>query len=119
MLFKKVLKTQTNLDMPLLKVYVVCNKKILGTITCVIKEELRVITISDIICKQNNKGYGSVMMKELLNYARQNGFMYIDGWLSEVDYDHKERLYHFYQKFGFEIIQNQDGNKFADIKLKL
>lgn len=96
-----------------------CNKKILGKITCIINKELRLITISDIECQKSNRGYGSIMMKELVKYARQNEFKQINGWLSKVDYDHKERLYHFYQKFGFEIIQKEERMKFADIKLEL
>lgn len=59
------------------------------------------------------------MMKELIEYSRQNEFAHINGWLSKVDYDHKDRLYHFYQKFGFEIIQKEEEMKFADIKLEL
>ena len=119
MVFQKVIKTKIYVNEPVLQIYGVCNKKILGKITCIIDEELKTITISDIDCQKSNRGYGSEMMKELVKYARQNGFSYINGWLSKVDYDHKERLYHFYQKFGFKIIQNDDGMKFADIKLEL
>lgn len=59
------------------------------------------------------------MMKERVKYARQNEFKQLNGWLSKANYDHKERLYHFYQKFGFEIIQKEERMKFADIKLEL
>lgn len=43
------------------------------------------------------------MMNELLLFAEQNGFKRIWGNLSNVDIDHKERLYHFYEKSGFDI----------------
>lgn len=119
MIFKKVIKTKVCVFESALKIYGICNKKVLGKIICIINKELRIITISDIECQKNNKGYASVMMNELVKYARQNEFKHINGWLSKVDYDHKERLYHFYQKFGFEIIQNDEGMKFADIKLEL
>lgn len=59
------------------------------------------------------------MMQSLISYAKENNFSYIDGWLSTVDADHTDRLYHFYNKFGFEITPNDYGNKFADIKLTL
>ena len=119
MFFKKVINTKSCEDEPILQIYALHNKKILGRINCIIHKELRTITISDIECQKNNRGYGSVIMKELIEYARQNEFTHINGWLSKVDYDHRERLYHFYQKFGFEIIQNEKGMKFADIKLEL
>ena len=48
-------------------------------------------------------GYSSMMMSELLKYATQNGINEIHGNLSPVDQDHKDRLHHFYEKFGFEI----------------
>lgn len=119
MLFKKSVETKVNINTPLVTVYAVSNKKILGRITCIISKGAKEITISDIECEKKNKGYGSLMMKSLIEFARQNGFAYISGWLSKVDCDHVERLYHFYQKFGFEIIPNKDGIKFADIKLIL
>ena len=59
------------------------------------------------------------MMQKLIKFANQRIFMYIDGWLSYVDYDHKERLLHFYQKFGFKITSCNEMIKFADIKLDL
>ncbi len=119
MLFKKAVKTKISINMPVLKVYAVCNKKVLGKICCTVHEGLRTIEIGDIECQKNNRGYGSIMMEKLIEYARENEFLCIHGWLSEVDYDHKERLYHFYQKFGFEIIPDKEGLKFADIKLEL
>lgn len=79
-------------------------------ISCVI-EEPATIFIEDIICDNNrdiNKGYGSQMMRELISYAEQNGFKRIWGNLSNVDMDHKERLYHFYEKFGFDIEEYEE-----------
>lgn len=79
-------------------------------ISCVI-EDPATIFIGDIICNNNkdiNKGYGSQMMRELISYAEQNSFKRIWGNLSNVDMDHKERLYHFYQKFGFDIEEYEE-----------
>ena len=53
--------------------------------------------------KYVNKGYGSKLMSALLDYAKKNGIAEITGDLSIVDLDHKKRLHHFYQKFGFKI----------------
>lgn len=57
-----------------------------------------------------NKGIGSMMMKELLNYAESNKYQEIRGELSKVDNEHKDRLHHFYQKFGFEITKTNNRN---------
>lgn len=56
------------------------------------------------------KGYGSLMMQELIAYAKENGYKIICGNLSKVDLDHKERLHHFYEKFGFEITETEEQN---------
>jgi len=60
--------------------------------------------------KYINKGIGSMMMKELLNYAESNNYQEIRGELSIVDNNHKDRLHHFYQKFGFEITETNNRN---------
>lgn len=60
--------------------------------------------------KYINKGIGSMMMKELLSYAESNNYQEIRGELSIVDNDHKDRLHHFYQKFGFEITETNNRN---------
>ena len=67
------------------------------------------ILIGDIIHSHEalayNKGYGSMMMDKLLEYARENSYSHIYGNLAIWDLDHKERLHHFYRKFGFEITE--------------
>lgn len=96
-----------------------CQDREVGRISCCINDENRQIKIGDITCKKNNKGYGSLMMEKLIEFAKVNKFEVITGWLSCVDRGHEKRLYHFYQKFGFEIAPNDEGIKFADIRLKL
>jgi GNAT superfamily N-acetyltransferase len=54
--------------------------------------------------KYYNKGYGSLMMQKLLEFASLKGLDTIHGNLSLVDKDHEERLQHFYEKHGFDII---------------
>lgn len=80
------------------------------------------ITIGDIECVKNNKGYGSIMLEELIEYAKEKEKEYIDGWLSQSDVkDHKERLLAFYKKFGFEITDDysSNSNRLYNIELKL
>lgn len=68
-------------------------------------EDDNTILIGDIIHNslRYNEGYGTLMMNSLIKYAKENGFSHIYGNLSIVDIDHKERLFHFYQKFNFNI----------------
>ncbi len=67
------------------------------------------------------KGYGTLMMQKLISFAKENGYKTIYGHLSTVDLDHKDRLYHFYKKFGFEITENeeQDSILYGKITLNL
>ncbi|WP_274650745.1 GNAT family N-acetyltransferase [Paenibacillus humicola] len=51
-----------------------------------------------------NQGYGSAMMRNLLQMAENAGIATIDGRMRDSDNkEHDERLRHFYTKFGFEI----------------
>lgn len=91
----------------------------IGRIVCGLNKENKLIKIGNITCEKSNRGYGTLMMTKLIEYAKANGFKDIIGWMSYVEKEHEDRLYHFYQKFGFEITLNVEGMKFADIKLKL
>lgn len=91
---------------------------------CVV-ESSSTILIGDILHQNEatdyNKGYGTLMMEHLLVYAKEHGYSYIYGNLSEVDLDHKERLHHFYQKFGFTITEYPEpqGHYYGKIELHL
>jgi diamine N-acetyltransferase len=52
---------------------------------------------------EENKGYGSVLMKHLKEIAQDENVQYITGDLVERDYGHVERLQHFYKKHDFEV----------------
>lgn len=67
------------------------------------------------------KGYGTLMMQKLISFAKENRYKTIYGHLSTVDLDHKDRLYHFYEKFGFEIteIEEQDSVLYGKVTLNL
>jgi len=118
-LSKKNIDTIIYEDFSTLKIESYKNKKYMGYMICEINKESKSIKICNIHSEKKNKGYGSLMMRKLIEFAEQKDLMYIDGWLSRVDYDHKERLLHFYQKFGFEITPCNENIKFADIKLNL
>ena len=117
--FKKNIEIIYFVDNSLITVRAIYKNKHLGKIVSIINEDSNSITIGDIQCKKNNQGYGSMMMERLIEIAKQKNILYIEGWLSKGDEDHKDRLQHFYGKFGFQIIFNDEGNKFADIRLVL
>lgn len=76
-------------------------------IQCVTESE-ETILIGDITHEKErmlNKGFGSAMMEKLISYAKENGYTRLYGNLSIVDLDHKERLFHYYEKFGFSITE--------------
>ena len=83
--------------------------------------ERKYVHIIDILMEDNNIGNGTVAMKDLLKYAKKINAKWIDGGLSSVDNDHADRRNHFYEKFGFEITENeeQNSNFYGKITLNL
>lgn len=68
------------------------------------------LTLMDNIGNIRNQGYGSLMMHAFLQYAKHLHVPKITGWLSPHDTqqeNHKQLLYHFYQKFGFKISKRE------------
>lgn len=58
-----------------------------------------------------NKGIGSIMMSLLIEYAKLHHYNSIVGKLITLDRDdHKDRLHHFYNKFGFKIEEFKDNS---------
>lgn len=109
-------------EVPLFTIHMRIGKKIFSNVMkCVLYEESGEITIGDICIldertnrKFINKGYGSRMMQMLLDYAREHGYHTIKGWLAHYDGNspedphHRDRQMHFYGKFGFEFIPNDE-----------
>lgn len=58
--------------------------------------------------KHVNRGYGSIVMGEILEIAHQMQIKFITGWISHVDWGHIDRSVHFYRKFGFEVEVNKE-----------
>ena len=109
---------------PLLMVRLGVNDRLSAWMQCLVQSETTIL-IGDIRHHKEdtdyNKGYGTRMMEGLLTYARENHFSYVYGNLSRVDLDHKDRLHHFYQKFGFTITEYPElqGNYYGKIELHL
>lgn len=64
------------------------------------------------------RGYGSILLDSLINFAKDNSIKTISGWISYADKNHFDKLDYFYKKHGFNIIWESDNNianKAADI----
>ncbi|TFB24461.1 hypothetical protein E3U55_02905 [Filobacillus milosensis] len=60
------------------------------------------IHISDIKGPED-KGYGSILMNHLKDLAKEKNYQYITGDLAKRDWDHLDRLEHFYRKHSFYV----------------
>lgn len=77
-----------------------------------------VLNIGDIQMQYNCGGLGTIAMDCLLNFAKEQGYFKVTGWISSVDADHFDRLEHFYKKFGFDVVFNK-GSSEGNIELNL
>ncbi len=50
-----------------------------------------------------NKGYGSICIHYLKELAKDKNIPYITGDISDRDWDHLDRLIHFYEKHNFQV----------------
>lgn len=120
-MFKKNIEVKINDNLsPLIYINLNLNNKRIAFIQCVLENE-NTLLIGDIIHiykKYHNKGYGTKMMEKLLEYTKENNIKTIYGNLSLNDIDHKDRLLHFYKKFGFdvEIYDEVEENYFGRIE---
>lgn len=70
------------------------------------------IELCDIDIKEHlvNGGYGSILLNRLKQIAEDREARTIRGWITEVDRGHLERLVHFYEKHGFEVMLQDNEN---------
>lgn len=52
---------------------------------------------------EENKGYGSICMSYLKEHAKDQNVQFIKGDLAKRDWDHLDRLIHFYEKHDFDV----------------
>lgn len=69
----------------------------------VVHNKNRKILIGDIQAFIENKGYGSIMLRNIITLAKNVSVREITGNLSSTDSDHFDKLKHFYDKFGFMV----------------
>lgn len=116
-------------------VHIIVGKKVFhNAMKCVLYEEEKEIFIGDIyVCKHSssserylpyvNKGYGTLLMNELLSFARAHDYKRISGKLEKFDGnsfydpDHRDRQIHFYKKFNFKILPCEESPKEIELNL--
>lgn len=76
------------------------------------------LLIGDIEAYVENKGYGTIMLENIIKLARQVDVREIRGNLSEVDSDHFDKLEYFYGKHGFTTRFNKLRTN-GTVRLKL
>ena len=57
-----------------------------------------------------NRGMGSMLVREALEICKRLGHEGMDGDLSMVDSDHFDKLKHFYEKLGFSVVFYSPGD---------
>lgn len=65
--------------------------------------------LGDFQAKIENRGYGSILLRNMVKLARDLGINTVNGNLSAVDSDHFDKLEYLYSKYGFEV--NIQGNR--------
>ncbi|MGM0836718.1 MAG: hypothetical protein ACQEV7_11200 [Bacillota bacterium] len=55
-----------------------------------------------------NKGFGTICMNYLKEMAKEQNIRYITGDIAKRDWDHVERLVHFYKKHRFQVKINEE-----------
>jgi GNAT superfamily N-acetyltransferase len=65
----------------------------------------------EVFGENEGRGYGSILLDSLINFAIDNSIKKISGWISNTDKDHFDKLDFFYQKHGFIVIWGSDSNK--------
>ncbi len=80
-------------------------------IMCTYKDKIEnsYIHIDDFFAIREDVGNGSILLKYLIEFAKEKNVKYISGMLSSVDKDHFDKLEHFYEKFGFKVSFNQEN----------
>lgn len=65
--------------------------------------EANSMLIGDIKSNVENRGYGSLVLKNIIKQAKEIGVKEVVGNLSKIDSDHFDKLEYFYSKHGFDV----------------
>lgn len=87
-------------------------KKGLGSkVMSVYDIEKNTVFIGDISSEIEDKGYGSILILNIIKIAKLLKADTITGDLAETDSDHFDKLEHFYKKHGFIVKIDASGKK--------
>lgn len=76
----------------------------------VVDMEKSELLLGDFESRIENKGYGSIILRNLIKLAEMLNIKIINGNLSSVDSDHFPKLRYMYEKHGFEVnIRGETG----------
>ncbi|WP_062047078.1 GNAT family N-acetyltransferase [Bacillus sp. JCM 19034] len=64
---------------------------------------------------EENRGYGSICIDYLKDHAKDQNIHRIKGDLAKRDWDHLDRLIHFYEKHHFDVEVNEE-EQFGEIE---
>lgn len=81
-------------------------------------EDLIEIGDIEVFGENEGRGYGTILLQSLINFAIENSVHTISGWISHTDKEHFDKLDYFYKKHGFDVIWGNTSNivnKAADI----
>lgn len=73
--------------------------------------------IGDFESDIQNKGYGSILLRNVIELAKTLDLKKITGNLSAVDSDHFDKLDYLYSKYGFKVsISRDNGTILLEVK---
>lgn len=70
-----------------------------------------------------NRGTGSMLVRQAIEECKRRGYEGIEGDISSVDSDHFDKLKHFYKKLGFSMVfyspehPDHKGNRVGKIEM--
>ena len=73
------------------------------TANLVLNLEKKSMLIGDIKSNVENRGYGSLVLKNIIKQAKEIGVKEVVGNLSKIDSNHFDKLEYFYSKHGFDV----------------
>jgi len=80
-----------------------------ATIKVIYDSDKKELIICDFLSNIENKGFGSILLRNVIELGKQFDCKTITGKLSSVDYDHFDKLKHLYKKFKFEVNTSGDS----------
>jgi len=93
-----------------------------GTVESVIEEDGG-LALADVILFEHRyrlrgHGLGKAMLQHFVEYAREQGFSYLWGWLQPHEESTLEYLVEWYQRQGFQVYEVAPGKYHARLELR-